>query len=55
MYLDSQVLQVRYWDMGIATRSYVTLYSITRRLSMGLWSRERQFRSFNMVEMISLP
>ena len=29
MYLDSLVLRMRYWDAEIATRSYVTLYSIT--------------------------
>ena len=34
MYLNSLVLWVRYWDAGIATRPYVTLYSITRRLPM---------------------
>ena len=46
---DSLVFGVRYWDAGIATRPYVTLYSIIRRLSMRLWSRGRQFRSFIMA------
>ena len=41
--------EVPYWDAGSATRLYVTLYSITRRLSMRLCSRERQFRSFSIV------
>ena len=45
--LDSLVLRVRYWGAGIAKRSYVTLYSIIRRLSLRLWSRGRQFRSFS--------
>ena len=39
MCLDSLVLRVRYLDAGIATRSYVTLYSIISRLSMRLWPR----------------
>ena len=34
---------------GIATRSYVTLYIITSRLSMRRWSKGRQFRSFNIA------
>ena len=42
---DEYVLRVRYWDAGIATRSYVTLYSIIRRLSIRLWSRGRQHSS----------
>ena len=49
MYLDSPVLRIRYWNVGITTRSYVTLYNIIRRLPMRLWPRERQFRSFNMA------
>ena len=49
MYLDSLVLRMRYWDAEIATRSYVTLYSITRRLSMRLLSRGRQFGSFGIA------
>ena len=32
--LDSMRLRIRYSDAGIATRSYVTLCIITRRLSM---------------------
>ena len=31
-------LGIRYSDAGIATKSYVTVYIITRRLSMRLWS-----------------
>ena len=49
MCLDSLVLRVRYWDAGIATRSYVTFYSIKRRLSMRIWSRGRQFKSFTIA------
>ena len=44
MNLDSLRLGIRYSDAGIATRSYVTLYIITRRLSMRLWSSGRQCR-----------
>ena len=36
MYLDSLLLWVKYWNAGNATRLYVTLYSISRRLSMSL-------------------
>ena len=48
-YRDSLVLRVMYWDAGIAPMSYVTLYSITSRLSMHLQSRGRQFRFFNIA------
>ena len=44
MNLDSLRLGIRYSDTGIAKRSYLTLYIITRRLSMRLWSSGRQCR-----------
>ena len=44
MDLDSMQLGIRYSDAVIATRSYVTLYIITRRLSMCLRSSGRQCR-----------
>ena len=54
MCLDSLVLRVRYWDAGIATRLYETLYNITRWLSMRLWSRGHQLRSLNMAVMLEV-
>ena len=48
MNLDSMRLGIRYSDAGIATRSYIlTLYIITRRQSMHLWSSGRQCRFGN--------
>ena len=46
---DSLRFGIRYSDAGIATRSYVTLYIITRRLSMRLWSMDASvgFRAFS--------
>ena len=48
--LDNLVIRVRYCDVGIATRSNVTLYI---RLSMRLWSvgggRVRLFMSCNIT------
>ena len=41
MNLDSLRLGINS-DAGIATRSYVILYIITRQLSMRLWSSGRQ-------------
>ena len=40
MHLDFLRLGIRNSDAGIATRSYVTLYIITRRLSMRLWFKD---------------
>ena len=49
MPLDSLRLGIRYSDAGIATKSYVTLYIITRQLSVPLWSSGRQCRFLSIL------
>ena len=46
---DALVFRTTKSDAGIATRSSVTLYIITSRLSMQRWSKGRQFRSFSIA------
>ena len=51
---DDLVLQMGYSDAGIATRSSVILYIVTRRLSIRRCSRGSQFRSFIIAIMLEV-
>ena len=46
---DALVFRTRKSDAGISTRSYVTLYINTSRLSMRRWSKGRQSRPFSIA------
>ena len=48
MHFDSLRFGIRYLYAGIATRSYVTLYNIIRRLSMRLLSCGCQMKTMHV-------